>query len=114
METWRNRRQTNKQMWTLLPDNGDREKLDKLGPTLERESSSSTEVTALNIVVCFLRSFFFFFHFQIGNRGTVKEAAGFDPESDVKKLREAMKGMGEWTDQSNCRKKKNTNLNSDV
>ncbi|XP_008324554.1 annexin A4 isoform X1 [Cynoglossus semilaevis] len=30
----------------------------------------------------------------IGNRGTVKEAAGFDPESDVKKLREAMKGMG--------------------
>lgn len=45
-------------------------------------------------------------NFQIGNRGTVKEAAGFDPESDVKKLREAMKGMGEWTDQSNCRKKK--------
>ncbi len=32
---------------------------------------------------------------QIGNRGTVTEAAGFDPEADVKTLREAMKGAGE-------------------
>ncbi|XP_076614620.1 annexin A4 [Chaetodon auriga] len=30
----------------------------------------------------------------IGNRGTVTEAAGFDPEKDAQKLREAMKGAG--------------------
>lgn len=30
----------------------------------------------------------------LGNRGTVTEAAGFDPEADVKRLREAMKGAG--------------------
>ncbi|XP_073334145.1 annexin A4 [Pagrus major] len=30
----------------------------------------------------------------IGNRGTVTEAAGFDPEADAQKLREAMKGAG--------------------
>ncbi|XP_070706838.1 annexin A4 [Pempheris klunzingeri] len=29
-----------------------------------------------------------------GNRGTVTEAAGFDPEADVQKLRDAMKGAG--------------------
>lgn len=32
---------------------------------------------------------------QIGNRGTVTEAAGFDPDADVQSLREAMKGAGE-------------------
>lgn len=32
---------------------------------------------------------------QIGTRGTVTEAAGFNPEADVQKLREAMKGAGE-------------------
>lgn len=32
---------------------------------------------------------------QIGSRGTVTEAAGFNPEADVQKLREAMKGAGE-------------------
>lgn len=37
----------------------------------------------------------FFFHDQIGNRGTVTEAAGFDPEADAQKLRDAMKGAGE-------------------
>uniref|UniRef100_A0A3B4AKJ2 Annexin n=1 Tax=Periophthalmus magnuspinnatus TaxID=409849 RepID=A0A3B4AKJ2_9GOBI len=31
---------------------------------------------------------------QIGNRGTVTEASGFNPEQDVQKLREAMKGTG--------------------
>uniref|UniRef100_A0A3B4ZDH6 Annexin n=1 Tax=Stegastes partitus TaxID=144197 RepID=A0A3B4ZDH6_9TELE len=31
---------------------------------------------------------------QIGNRGTVTEAAGFNAEADVQKLREAMKGAG--------------------
>uniref|UniRef100_A0A3Q3WNN4 Annexin n=1 Tax=Mola mola TaxID=94237 RepID=A0A3Q3WNN4_MOLML len=31
---------------------------------------------------------------QIGKRGTVTEAAGFVPEADVKRLREAMKGAG--------------------
>uniref|UniRef100_A0A8C4EB05 Annexin n=1 Tax=Dicentrarchus labrax TaxID=13489 RepID=A0A8C4EB05_DICLA len=31
---------------------------------------------------------------QIGNRGTVTEAAGFDPEADVQRLRGAMKGAG--------------------
>uniref|UniRef100_A0A671WMU2 Annexin n=1 Tax=Sparus aurata TaxID=8175 RepID=A0A671WMU2_SPAAU len=36
----------------------------------------------------------FFFHDQIGNRGTVTEAAGFDPEADAQKLRDAMKGAG--------------------
>ncbi|XP_061656629.1 annexin A4 [Syngnathoides biaculeatus] len=30
----------------------------------------------------------------IGNRGTVTEAPGFDPEADAQKLREAMKGAG--------------------
>ncbi|XP_033832058.1 annexin A4 [Periophthalmus magnuspinnatus] len=30
----------------------------------------------------------------IGNRGTVTEASGFNPEQDVQKLREAMKGTG--------------------
>lgn len=30
----------------------------------------------------------------IGNRGTVKEAAGFDPDADAQKLRGAMKGAG--------------------
>uniref|UniRef100_A0A671WET7 Annexin n=1 Tax=Sparus aurata TaxID=8175 RepID=A0A671WET7_SPAAU len=30
----------------------------------------------------------------IGNRGTVTEAAGFDPEADAQKLRDAMKGAG--------------------
>ncbi|XP_061731821.1 annexin A4 isoform X1 [Nerophis ophidion] len=30
----------------------------------------------------------------IGNRGTVTEASGFDPEADVQKLRGAMKGAG--------------------
>ncbi|XP_058474115.1 annexin A4 [Solea solea] len=30
----------------------------------------------------------------IGKRGTVTEASGFDPEADVQKLREAMKGVG--------------------
>ncbi|XP_075901096.1 annexin A4 [Nelusetta ayraudi] len=30
----------------------------------------------------------------IGNRGTVTEAANFNPEADVQKLREAMKGAG--------------------
>ncbi|KAM9793853.1 annexin A4 [Syngnathus typhle] len=30
----------------------------------------------------------------IGKRGTVTEAAGFDPEADAQKLREAMKGAG--------------------
>uniref|UniRef100_H3CUM2 Annexin n=1 Tax=Tetraodon nigroviridis TaxID=99883 RepID=H3CUM2_TETNG len=30
----------------------------------------------------------------IGTRGTVTEAAGFNPEADVQKLREAMKGAG--------------------
>ncbi|XP_041815786.1 annexin A4 [Chelmon rostratus] len=30
----------------------------------------------------------------IGNRGTVTEAAGFDPEADAQKLRQAMKGVG--------------------
>ncbi|GLD55280.1 annexin A4 isoform X1 [Lates japonicus] len=30
----------------------------------------------------------------IGNRGTVTEAAGFDPEADVQRLRGAMKGAG--------------------
>lgn len=30
----------------------------------------------------------------IGTRGTVTEAAGFNPDEDVKKLREAMKGAG--------------------
>ncbi|XP_057675190.1 annexin A4 [Corythoichthys intestinalis] len=30
----------------------------------------------------------------IGNRGTVTEAPGFDPEADMQKLREAMKGAG--------------------
>lgn len=33
---------------------------------------------------------------QMGQRGTVTEAAGFDPEADVKRLREAMKGAGEF------------------
>lgn len=32
---------------------------------------------------------------QIGTRGTVTEAAGFNPEADVQKLRDAMKGAGE-------------------
>lgn len=32
---------------------------------------------------------------QIGNRGTVTEAAGFDAEADVQRLRGAMKGTGE-------------------
>lgn len=32
---------------------------------------------------------------QIGNRGTVTEAAGFNAEADAQKLREAMKGTGE-------------------
>uniref|UniRef100_A0A3B4V166 Annexin n=1 Tax=Seriola dumerili TaxID=41447 RepID=A0A3B4V166_SERDU len=31
---------------------------------------------------------------QIGNRGTVTEAAGFDPEADAQRLRGAMKGAG--------------------
>ncbi|KAJ0015359.1 hypothetical protein NQD34_008979 [Periophthalmus magnuspinnatus] len=31
---------------------------------------------------------------SIGNRGTVTEASGFNPEQDVQKLREAMKGTG--------------------
>uniref|UniRef100_A0A7N6C184 Annexin n=1 Tax=Anabas testudineus TaxID=64144 RepID=A0A7N6C184_ANATE len=31
---------------------------------------------------------------QIGNRGTVTEAAGFNAEADTQKLREAMKGAG--------------------
>lgn len=35
------------------------------------------------------------FYEQIGTRGTVTEAAGFNPEADVQKLREAMKGAGE-------------------
>ncbi|XP_077399192.1 annexin A4 [Vanacampus margaritifer] len=30
----------------------------------------------------------------IGNRGTVTEASGFDPEADAQRLREAMKGAG--------------------
>lgn len=41
------------------------------------------------MVLCFLT------YVQIGNRGTVTEAAGFSPEADVGKLREAMKGAGE-------------------
>lgn len=32
---------------------------------------------------------------QIGNRGTVTEASGFNPDDDAQKLREAMKGAGE-------------------
>lgn len=32
---------------------------------------------------------------QIGSRGTVTEAAGFNAEADVQKLRDAMKGAGE-------------------
>lgn len=32
---------------------------------------------------------------QIGNRGTVTEAAGFNAETDAQALREAMKGAGE-------------------
>uniref|UniRef100_A0A8C8DQT9 Annexin n=1 Tax=Oryzias sinensis TaxID=183150 RepID=A0A8C8DQT9_9TELE len=31
---------------------------------------------------------------QIGNRGTVTEASGFNPDDDAQKLREAMKGAG--------------------
>lgn len=38
----------------------------------------------------------FLIFWQIGTRGTVTEAAGFNPDEDVKKLREAMKGAGEW------------------
>lgn len=34
---------------------------------------------------------------QIGNRGAVKEAAGFNADADAQKLRDAMKGAGEWT-----------------
>ncbi|XP_068191371.1 annexin A4 [Antennarius striatus] len=30
----------------------------------------------------------------LGNRGTVTEAAGFNPDADAKKLRDAMKGVG--------------------
>lgn len=37
------------------------------------------------------------FYEQIGNRGTVKEAAGFNADADAQKLRDAMKGAGEWT-----------------
>lgn len=32
---------------------------------------------------------------QIGNRGTVTEAAGFDADADAQRLRGAMKGAGE-------------------
>lgn len=31
---------------------------------------------------------------QIGNRGTVTEAAGFNANADAQKLRDAMKGAG--------------------
>lgn len=46
----------------------------------------------LMLLLCYL---FKMTYDQIGNRGTVTEAAGFNAEADTQKLREAMKGAGE-------------------
>lgn len=43
-----------------------------------------------NTITCF-----FVIHDQIGNRGVVTEASGFNAEADAATLREAMKGAGE-------------------
>lgn len=33
---------------------------------------------------------------QLGNRGTVTEASGFNPEEDAQKIYNAMKGAGKY------------------
>lgn len=47
------------------------------------------------MLILFLFKMVVIIYDQTGNRGTVTEMAGFDPEADVQKLREAMKGAGE-------------------
>uniref|UniRef100_A0AAQ5X064 Annexin n=1 Tax=Amphiprion ocellaris TaxID=80972 RepID=A0AAQ5X064_AMPOC len=54
------------------------------GPTKHRKCTLLKAVTGCNFVISD----------QIGNRGTVTEAAGFNADADAQKLREAMKGTG--------------------